>query len=259
MPLYNVNAIVLHRSNLGETDRILTLFTREHGKVRAVAKGSRKSGSRLTGASELFVHSKFMLASGKSLEIVSQVDIQETFPQLRRDMLSIARAAYLCELTDKFIEDHQVDPETFDLLLCALYWLQRPDVSSEAAQHAFEMQLLMLHGYAPQIEACVRCSKLVPDGISYSPSLGGILCEKDKFTTQDSFPIGSETVKLLRYLGNSQPDDLARISDGTHCFLETARSLRWTVRYRIDRDLKSAEFLELILRPDANTQVYSAH
>ena len=250
MPVYNVNAIVLQRSNLGETDRILTLLSRENGKLRAVAKGCRKSGSRLTGSSELFVNSRYQLASGKSLDIVSQVDISETFPRLRNDILSIARATYLCELTDRFVEDHQPDPETYDLLLSGLFWLQRVDILPEVAQHAFEIQLLMLHGYTPQVDRCVKCSKLPEGRISYSPSLGGILCDKDRFITQDSFSVSPEALELLCELSGNDPADLATLKPGETTMAEVARCLKWTVRYRIDRDLKSAEFLELLSRGD---------
>ncbi|HLJ56044.1 MAG TPA: DNA repair protein RecO, partial [Chthonomonadaceae bacterium] len=83
MPSYNASGIVVHRTDLGEHDRILTLFTRDKGKLSAVAKGSRRAASRLSGATELFVHARMQLAVGKTLDIVTQCEIQQSFSGLR--------------------------------------------------------------------------------------------------------------------------------------------------------------------------------
>src|SRR5256885_1777053 len=107
MPIYKVNAIVLRRMDLGETDRILRLLTRECGRVDVVAKGARRGTSRLSGATELFTHSRMMLATGKTLDIVSQCEIRESFPPLRSNLPSLSRAAYLCELVERFMEERE--------------------------------------------------------------------------------------------------------------------------------------------------------
>src|SRR5215468_2707066 len=104
MPAYTTTGLVLHRLNLGETDKILTLYTREHGKLSAVAKGARRAGSRLSGATELFTDSKFLLATGKTLDIVTQCEIRESFPALRNDLERLARATYFCELLDRMTQ-----------------------------------------------------------------------------------------------------------------------------------------------------------
>src|SRR5581483_4451126 len=101
MPVYKATGLVLHRLNLGETDKILTLYTREHGKLSAVVKGARRPTSRLSGATELFTLSRLLLATGKSLDIVTQCEIRETFPRLRADLDLLARATYFCELLDR--------------------------------------------------------------------------------------------------------------------------------------------------------------
>src|SRR5437867_3061084 len=142
MPVYNVNAIVLRRSDLGETDRILRLLTRECGRVDAIAKGSRRGASKLSGATEIFTHSRMMLATGKSLEVVSQCEIRECFPALRGDLNALARASYICELVDRLMEEREPNPEVFDLVLSALYLLQRSPVNPDVIVHAFEMRLL---------------------------------------------------------------------------------------------------------------------
>src|SRR4051794_38220017 len=98
MPSYNATTLVLHRMDLGENDRVLTLFTREKGKLSAVAKGARRGGSRMSGATELFVQARMQLGVGRTFDIVTQCEIQRSFSGLRIDLQRLARATYFREL-----------------------------------------------------------------------------------------------------------------------------------------------------------------
>src|SRR5579871_4481700 len=131
MPSYTAAGLVLRRINLGETDKILTLYTREHGKLSAVAKGARRAGSRLSGATELFTYSRNLLA----------------------------RATYLCELLDRLTleRDATMSEELCDLTLSALYLLKRAQDYPDGVVHAYELRLLAALGYAPVLDRCVRC------------------------------------------------------------------------------------------------------
>ena len=124
MRTYTASGIVLRRIDLGEKDRILTVFTKEHGKLSAVAKGSRRPGSRLSGASEPFTYSKMFLATGRDLDVLSQAEVKESFPNIKAAMASVAYAVYLLELADRFTEERHPNPELFDTLLSAMYVLE---------------------------------------------------------------------------------------------------------------------------------------
>lgn len=254
MPAYNAEAIVLHRIQLGETDKIVTLLTREKGKLNAVAKGARRAGSRLSGATELFTHSQMQLAIGKSLDIISQCQVASSFPTLRGNLELLARATYLCELTDRMTEEHEPNPEVFDLLLSALYLLQRAQARPDVIVHAYELRLLAERGYLPQLEACVRCNgALQRRQNAFSPSLGGVLCSGCRFSAQDAIALHAETITFLHALASADPEMLLTLAPSPATSTETARCLRWYVRYRADRDLKSAEFLDS-LRVQASRQ-----
>src|SRR5262249_41011613 len=157
-PTYPATGLVLRRTNLGETDKILTLYTREHGKLPAVAKGARRATSRMTGATELFTASRLLLATGRNLDIVTQCEIRESFPSLREDLERLARATYFCELLDAFSleRDATTSEEAFDLTLAALSLLQQAAVSLDVIVHAYELRLLALMGYAPVLDHCVK-------------------------------------------------------------------------------------------------------
>ena len=100
---FRCQAIVIHRTDFGEADRLLTLFSREHGKIRAIAKGARKPQSRKTGHVELFMRSRFLLARGKDLNIITQADMVEAYPDLRQDLVRTTYASYAVELLNRLI------------------------------------------------------------------------------------------------------------------------------------------------------------
>ncbi len=247
MPVYKVNAIVLRRTDLGETDKILRLLTREAGKVDAVAKGARRGTSKLSGATELFTFSRMLLAVGRTLDIVSQCEIRESFPALRNDLSSLARASYLCELVDRLMEEREPNQEVFDLLLSALYLLQRATEHPDVVVHSFELRLLAERGYRPELDRCVKCGgELEQRRISFSPSLGGALCSADRYAVDDAIPLSSGALDIMRRLLDAEPEQLVAMAPDPRAFREVDKCLRWYIRYRTERDLRSAEFLDML-------------
>ncbi|MCW3096480.1 MAG: replication and repair protein RecO [Chthonomonadaceae bacterium] len=247
MPSYTATGLVLHRLNTGETDKILTLYTREHGKLSVIAKGARKAGSRLSGATELFTETRFLLASGRSLEIVQQAEIQQSFPGIRTDLDKLARATYLCELLDRLTAESDAlqSPELYDLLLSALYLLQRATTYPDAVVHAYELHLLAAIGYAPALENCVRCGEpLTGRQVGFSPALGGALCPADRYRADDAQALSFDGLKLLRLLTETEPEQLLTLQPSPKVAAEVVRAMRWYIRYRADRDLESLDFLD---------------
>lgn len=247
MPVYKVNAVVLRRSDLGETDRILRLLTREAGKVDAVAKGARRGTSRLSGATELFTFSRMLLAVGKTLDIVSQCEIRESFPSLRGDLSLLARATYLCEIVDRFAEEREPNPDLFDLLLSALYLLQRRPTHQDVIVHSFELHLLSERGYHPELGRCVRCGSEITGGrIAFSPSLGGVLCAADRYANDDTINLAYASLETMRQLLDVEPSELVQLDPDPRALKQIGQCLRWYIRYRSERELRSAEFLDLV-------------
>ncbi|HZP84032.1 MAG TPA: DNA repair protein RecO [Chthonomonadaceae bacterium] len=247
MPVYKATGLVLHRLNLGETDKILTLYTRENGKLSAVAKGARRATSRLSGATELFTLSRLLLATGKSLDIITQCEIQESFPALRDDLALLARATYFCELLDRLTleRDATASEELLDLTVSALYLLQRATTYPDSIVHSYELHLLSALGYAPVLDRCVRCGNpLERRQVGFSPSLGGTLCSADRYRTDDAIPLSPEAVAILQTLLSAEPETLLTLHPAPKIAAEIDKALRWYIRYRVERDLKSADFLD---------------
>lgn len=179
MSLYKTDAIVLKHYELGEADKIIVLYTRNNGKVKAVANGVRKTKSRLAGGVELFTYNQLLLYQGKSLAKISQCDILESFATIRSDLFKMAYASYLTEVINEFTVEEEKNEPLFALLLTTLYLLAGEE-DLELITRFFELRLLNLLGYKPEIERCVDCGKELSqiEEIKFSSQAGGIVCSK---------------------------------------------------------------------------------
>jgi DNA repair protein RecO (recombination protein O) len=142
---------------LGEADRIVTILTAEHGKVRAVAKGVRKTKSRIGGRVEPLSHVALLCWRGRELDVVSQVESIDTFRQIRDDLDPVGPATTMLEIADQVAEQHAPAGELFAMVLGALRALE-----SEARRSllgAFCFKLLATEGVSPIVDACARCGE----------------------------------------------------------------------------------------------------
>lgn len=254
MASYNATSLVLHRTDLGEHDRILTLYTREKGKLSAVAKGSRRAASRLSGATELFIEARMQLAEGRSLDIVTQCEIQQSFSGLRTDLQRLARATYFCELLDRFTgdRDEASSEELFDLTVGALHLLQRSEGYHDGVVHAYELQLLATLGYAPVLDRCVVCGG--PSGQrggGFSPALGGAVCPADRSRASDVVVLTPEAAEMLLRIQTADMAVILALRPPARTAADAARALRWFVRFRAERALKTADFLDQLRSSEA--------
>ncbi|MFA4016751.1 MAG: hypothetical protein RUDDFDWM_001862 [Candidatus Fervidibacterota bacterium] len=174
---YRVEGIVLRVIPYGEKDRILTIYTRQMGKLNAIAKGSRNPLTRLAPATQLFTHAHYFLAQGKTLEVVTQVRIIEVFERLRKDVEMMVVCAQCCEMLSKSVPDGEADPALFDDLLSALR-IANKGVDADLLLAAFISRLLKRLGYMPQVSFCVGCgSRILDDEVHLSIAQGGTLCK----------------------------------------------------------------------------------
>ncbi len=246
MPVYTANVIVLRRINFGETDRIVTLLTRERGKISAIAKGARKPISRLAGPTELMTCSRMQLATGRNLDIITQVDVKESFPRISSNLRKIAHATYLMELVDRMTEEHEQNVDLFETLLSSLYLMERPN-DPEKITHMFELQFMRILGYEPVLDRCVRCESPIPsDELYFSPSLGGVACRECGPLPEDAMQVLPETTDTMRRLLDAEAPEVERMEIPPDVMEQISRAMRWYIRYRSERELKSAEFLQAI-------------
>jgi DNA repair protein RecO (recombination protein O) len=180
MATYSATGINVGSFNLGESDKIVTIFTAERGLVRAVAKGARKPGSKIAGRAEPLNVNKLLLSTGRSLDIISQAEGIETFPKLRSDLVRLSYALYYAELTQHFgpglAEENEV---YFDFLRDALRRQAEQDADPAWLGLRFEFGLLDLLGYRPELTYCIICRKPLMDASlgAFHQDWGGIVCK----------------------------------------------------------------------------------
>lgn len=250
--VYRTEALILRRSDFGEADRLLTLIT-PGGKRRVVAKGVRKTTSRLAGHVELFTHTTLLLAVGRNLDIVTQSQIRHSFAMLRSELPRLSCAYYAAELYDKVTPEEEAENSAlFQLMIQAFTALdstRHPDL----VLRAFELRLLHNIGYRPHLHRCAVCQELLTEQAArFSPPLGGVICPRDAAADRSGLPMSLNAFKLLRYLqttGESgQPYAVVeQLHLSQEVRTEVERLLRSYLRTILERDLRSAAFLDTVL------------
>ncbi len=241
--VYSAEAVVLRRTDLGEADRIVTLYTPRLGKLRAVAKGSRRPTSRLGGHLELFTHSRLLLAKGRELDIITQAETVSSFIGLRNDLWRATFAYYAAELVDRLTVDRNPEPVVFDLLVQALDHIA-VDRDPELALRFFELQLFGALGFRPELYRCVRCEEtLGPSGNFFSPSAGGVLCLICGQSEPSARGLTTNAFKVLRLFQSGDYSTAARLSIDNPLRRELASVLEGYAEHLLERRIRSAELL----------------
>jgi DNA repair protein RecO (recombination protein O) len=249
--VYKTAAIVLRQRKLGEADKILTLFTANYGKLDAVAKGVRRPTSKLAGHVEPLTHSTLLLAQGRELDIVTQAETLEPLTPLREDLERLGRGLYAAELVDRLTPDRQESYPLFRLLLETLRRLATRD-DLDLALRYFEVQLLDELGYRPQLDRCVSCgAALEPTANFWSAAGGGVLCRVCAAGEPLSRKLSLSALKVLRALQRGGFGDAARVRIAGALAQELEQHLREYIRYLLERDLRSAAFLDTLRRRKA--------
>jgi DNA repair protein RecO (recombination protein O) len=176
-----VHAINIGSFNLGEADKVLTLFTAEKGIVRAVAKGSRKPGTKMAGRADVLNINKLFLSTGKTFEIITQAETVDSFPALRGDLLRLSFGLYYAELSNQFGAGLNDESNIYYEYLRHALHLQAAQVAdANWLSLEFEMGLLDLLGYRPEVTYCVLCREILTEyNIGcFNTELGGVLCQR---------------------------------------------------------------------------------
>ena len=242
-----VEAIILRHHDWGEADRILGLYTRESGKLGAIAKGARKLRSRKAGHIEPFTHVSMQLASGRDLYIVTQAETIESFMALRDNLVKLGYASYIVELLDRFTYEEGENRALFHLLTDTLRRLAGNEDPEQMIVHYYEIRLLDLLGFRPELNHCVRCeTEIQPEDQFFSAEEGGALCPKCGRGTPGARPVSMQALKYMRHFQRSSYPDArrARISDPVYREMEIL--IQHYLTYILERNLNSPVFLRRV-------------
>ncbi len=246
MATYTTEGIVLRRQNFGEADRLLTIFTRGTGKIKAKARSVRKSVSKLAGHLDLLSCATMQIATGKTdIELVTQSQTVQIFRRVREDFQRTAAGMYAAELTDKITEFGAPDSRIYELLkqyLTELDTIALDKIDQHLAYYTFH--LLKLSGFAPELTRCNNCQKTLSETTTYFvPERGELLCQECSENFGRAGLIDAPIFKALRFLSRETLDTYLRLTLQPQQQQSLNKILEELAMHIIDRDLNSRHLL----------------
>ena len=242
---YRVLGLTLRRSPVREADLLSVMYTREHGKLELLARGAQRLTSKLMGHLEPLTLVRVSVARGRSMDQITESEVVDAFPAVKSGYENSARGLYVAELVDGFSALSAANEEVFILAVQTLEALGNPS-DADLALRYFDLQLLRLSGFMPELYNCVECgAELEPDRHRFAVGAGGALCPDCGPTDVVVRPLSLSALKLLRLLHRTEAvEDLPELSVPPPLEREVRETLAVTLQYWLDRRVRSQEFLE---------------
>lgn len=241
-------ALVLRHMEMGEADRLLTLFTEKQGKVRAIAKGVRKLHSRKAGHLEPFTHVNLQLARGRNLPIITQAETIDAFLGVRENLESLGHAAYVTELVDRFTFEGEENAPIFRLVIQTLHRLQAAADPALVLRY-YEMRLLDLLGFRPELQHCAVCERpITPENQYFSAEHGGALCPKCGANVPGARPISMHALRYLRHFQRSSFEQAGAAEPPAAIHTEMEILMHHYLTYLLERNLNTPAFMRKVRR-----------
>ncbi len=248
---YRCEGLALRKAPIGEADLVVTVFTAERGKIRAVGKGARRSTSKLVGHLEPLTLSRMSVAMGRELDIVSQAEVIDGFGKVKEDLATLTRGLYVAELLDGFGPEESPSAGLLRLALSVLRALPQA-AEPETPLRYFEFHLLRLTGMLPELYHCVECRRKVePEAHRFSVNLGGVLCPDCAPPEAWIRPLSLRAMKVLRLLHRGGLQEAAARPLSAPLAEELKSVLGGTVRYWLGKEVRAGNFLEQLRREEA--------
>lgn len=256
--IYKTEAIVIHQKEIGEADRLLTLYTPHLGKLKVVAKGVRRPKSKIGGHLELLNRSTVLLARGQNLDTISQAQLIESFLALRDDLWRLSCGLYVAEMIDRFTPERQANVDLYQLLLHTLHRTAGAK-KGDLVLRFFEIRLLDIIGYRPQLHECVQCEQAIKSGpFAFSSAAGGLVCagcqetppqmETGSQHPTSSRPLSVNAVKALRFLQDNPFETAVRLNLDSGLASEMEYLLRSFIHFMLENEIKSTSWLDRLRR-----------
>lgn len=205
-----MKGIVIKTQDYGETHKIVTIFSSNIGKITTIARGAKKTKSKLAAVTQPFIYGDFLIYISSGLSTIRQGEIINSLRPIREDIVKTAYAAYIVELTDKIMENKIPDFYIYNQLLQTLHWIAN-NTEVEIPVMMYEFKLFERGGFAPVIHQCVNCNKK-NELSSFSITEGGLLC-KNCFNLDGSAIILSPSlIRLLHIFKNIEVERIGNIS-----------------------------------------------
>jgi len=247
---YNAEGIILRSWDYSEADRVLSVLTKNYGKIAVVAKGVRKPTSKKSGSLQLLNHVALSLAKGKAWDVITEVESLSTFDKIGASLEKIGLGYLVAEVTDKFLQEGQGNYRVFRLVLMTLGRLdQRKMKETDLAMNFFKLKFLSEVGFQPRLVTCVSCGAPTASypRVLFSAAEGGAICPRCRsHGSLDGREVTKVVLKTLVGLRNKPWQDARRLRSDAAAIQEAGEILDYYVAWILDRRVRSKEFIEQI-------------
>jgi DNA repair protein RecO (recombination protein O) len=247
MPQFSTSAILLRRTDYGDYDLILSVFSLDRGRMSLIAKSAKKSNRRFPGVLELFSEMDLVGSSGRGLPVLQEAVLKQPFASIRSAPLRVAYASYWAELVHDWMEEGAEHAGLYELLRYVLGELDRGAVPEAVLSIVFQVRFLRLSGHDPNLECCVHCRREVdripPGRLGVDVARGGIACPSCLPGFTEAGHLSKGTAKQLLWVADGELGRTARMKFGADATAEALRFLERFVPHHLGREPRSLRVL----------------
>lgn len=208
--LEKIEGIIIKTMDYGETNKIVTIFSKRFGKFTAMARGAKKPRSRMASVAQPFILGEFFVYMNRGMGTLQQGEIIDSFRKIHEDIEKTAYTAYITELTEKLLDDKSPDGELYEQYYLTLKWIDENE-ESDIPIMMYELKLFTKGGFAPVLNRCSNCGN-TNDLIAFSLAEGGLLCLNCKQIDSDAVMLNAIQIRLLQMFQNVGLDQVGNIS-----------------------------------------------
>ena len=237
--------LVLRDSVYKESSRILTVLTDSMGKITVNARGAKRKGSKLMGATQHLACSEMTIFTEKGRHTLTEARPIELFEGLRDDLALYALGTYFSELLETLSNEDIPDPEILSLGLNCLYALSAGKTDPALVKAAFELRLMCISGFEPMLDGCVKCGK-EPEVPAFSVQGGTLMCASCREGDYEARLIGRGTLAAMRHISGSEPKKLLSFSVGESTARELGSVCESFLIAQLGQDFRSLDYYKQV-------------
>jgi len=244
---YNSRGFILRQRDFKDSDKLLSIFTEQKGKITAIAKGVKKPRSSLRACAQPFCHAYFHLNQGRDMDLLTQGKLLDFYANSRMDLERSLYCIYLMELMDKSLLENVPLPGLYKSLLEVLTAINEQGLNPLFIRY-FEVQLMANLGYKPMLNHCIDCTGKVTGNFRFSLAEGGLVCPDCQGESENVIAISGETLGLLRLLNEGSFQALPRVKASPAGLKQLEQLLEKYLEYHLDRRFKMKNTIRVLKR-----------
>lgn len=244
-----VQGLVLRVVNYNDTDALLTVLTRQCGKLTVKARGLRRKNSPLIAPCQLLAYGEFTLFEYRGMYTINEAHAIELFQQLRNNLSGLSLGTYFAQVADVVSQQDAPDPELLSLVLNCLHGLSKLHLPEDQVKAVFEFRCACLAGYMPDLSGCFQCGAAAPDRFDISQGVLECAACRNMNSTGIRMPVTSGVLDAMRYICSCDPRQLFNFSAGKKTLSELAQISESYFTTQLERGFSALDFYKSLQNP----------